>query len=270
MLDKYEFEINVLSDKGKKKETNEDSVFARAINTEKGNFGIFAVADGVGGTEWGKYASNLTSEMLGKWWDEHFPRYLMEENTLEEAVKDLKLEVELINLKIVEACSNLKKTMATTLSLIFIANDKAEIIHIGDSRIYRFRNSDINMLTEDHSWVEMQVKSGAMSREEAENHKNRHAILRCLGAKAECRLYQNQCKVKKNDCFLVCTDGFYRYFADSEINRKLIDSESDLENHAELLERMLQEIYAQGASDNISAILIRIKSKERKLAWWKK
>ena len=266
---KYEFEINVLSDKGKRKKANEDSVFANAISTEKGNYGLFAVADGVGGTELGKYASNLATERLTKWWNENLPRYLDKNNILDEVTNDLKLEAELMNIKIIEASNSFGKSMATTLSLMFIANKEASIIHIGDSRVYKINKAQIEMLTEDHSWVEMQVKSGAMTREEAEKHKNRHAILRCLGAKTECQLYLNRCEVKKNDCFLLCTDGFYRYFADHELIEKLMNSEIDYESQTEMLESMLMEIYEKGASDNISAILVRIKGKEMKLAWWK-
>lgn len=269
MARKYELEINVLSDKGKRKEANEDSVFANAISTEKGNYGLFAVADGVGGTELGKYASNLATERLTKWWNEHFPRYIDKQNILDEVTRELKLEVELMNIKIIEACNSFGKSMATTLSLMFVVNDEASIIHIGDSRVYKINKSQIEMLTEDHSWVELQVKSGAMTREDAEKHKNRHAIIRCLGAKTECKLYLNRCSVKRNDCFLLCTDGFYRYFADAELSEKLLSSDVDYESQTEMLESMLEEIYEKGASDNISAILVKINSKERKLAWWK-
>ncbi len=268
MPGKYDFEVASVTDKGKKKVNNEDAILINTGENQWGTFGLFIIADGVGGLDRGKEASEQAVLEVNAWWDHKLPVLLSQKKSIDCIAKDLKVEAELINLKIFEESGKKEGLMATTFSVLILVNDQGRIIHIGDSRIYQIRKNELELLTEDHTWVSQQIRKGLLKEEEAIFHKNKHAITRCLGYREWCEFFQNQVSLKKDDLYILCSDGFYNYYTDSELVHFFEQRKKTEQSYQELLQSMVERIYQLGAHDNISIILVKINKHDGCKRWW--
>ena len=150
---------------------------------------------------------------------------------------------------------NESEDMGTTMVVLLIKDDKASICHVGDSRLYRIREGEIEQITEDHSLLAGEIKKGTITKEQAKNYSLRHVITRAIGMRAD---IQCDCKiegVRSGDMFLLCSDGLSGMLEDSEILNITIK-----ENRIELCcERLIRKANEKGGSDNITAVLIKCK-----------
>ena len=166
------FSWAVSSDPGLRRSSNEDSYCTRP------DLGLFVVADGMGGHVAGEVASRVAVEAIeifiqetagadkNRTWPFPFePALSLEANRLKAAFR-------LANRRIASAIadSNDLRGMATTASAILTGPDGACVAHVGDSRVYVLRDSQLNQITNDHSWVEEQVRAGTMSPTAARQH----------------------------------------------------------------------------------------------------
>jgi PPM family protein phosphatase len=126
-------------------------------------------------------------------------------------------------------------------------------------------NDRFIQLTEDHSWVETEIRKGNLTREEARVHPRRNVLLQCLGIEQSLDILVNEGYINEGDIFLLCSDGFYSLFADSSICNLVlsrINKNIDLQTISdELVELANQQI---GATDNISLMLLRRMKFDRK------
>lgn len=143
--------------------------------------------------------------------------------------------------------------MGTTLSALAIKDNRAHIVHIGDTRIYCVRDDLIHQLTSDHSLVNEQVQAGIMSPDEARASSLRNIITRAIGHSKTVRADHFSLSVKENDMFLLCTDGLNNMLIDSEIN-KIISSLKP--NQA--VNKMIENSNDKGGDDNITAVLVQV------------
>lgn len=268
-LSKKNFELyyESITDAGKQKALNEDRVLTLTMEYENQVYGLFAVADGVGGTEKGECASQMAKEYLEAWFENELRKHLEHKYSFDDICDELLKKIEMLNKDIFYRAGAEAKSMASTLSLLFVYQGMFKVFHIGDSRIYRFRHGRLEQLTKDDSWVMQEIDAGRLNPEEAKIHPRRHIITGALGAKEDCSIYEYMGEIDTADVFLICSDGYYEYIEQGDLEYLYSDIERKELRHA--LEGTLELICRGRAHDNISAVLIMIGEKKRKSIWRK-
>ena len=107
--------------------------------------------------------------------------------------------------------------MGTTLTAVLVHAGKAHVVHAGDSRCYMFRDGHLKQLTDDHSWIAEQLRSGQISEAEAKSSKFRHVITKSIGFEREIEADMKSVPVSAGDCFLLCSDGMSNYIEHGEL-----------------------------------------------------
>lgn len=206
------------------------------------------VADGMGGHNAGEIASRIAVEQLKEQAmalnsvsdnNNDFQKWMIE------AVKQANREVYEVSLK-----AEGTQGMGTTVTALLIRGNKAIIGHVGDSRIYLWRNKTLSLLSEDHSMVNELVRLGELSEENARNHPHRNVLSRALGVESEIIVDCYQLEVQMNDVFLLCTDGFSNEVEEEEIAAEF-SVPGSLEEHLANLKRI---VLKRGAPDNFTAV----------------
>ncbi len=251
------FSIGALSDIGYVKKTNQDRILIKIGEEAHGEFGIFVVADGMGGLTAGDKASEIVITEFKKWWNTRLSIILnnSSQNNIKIIDKELDDLVFKINDKIIRFSHEINCRVGTTLSMLFIFKDKFIIKHVGDSRIYKI-NKEIVKLTEDHSWIAEQVRQGKMSEEDARNHPRSHVLLQCIGVKESVEVFRRKGEVLEEDVFLLCSDGFYNLLLKDEILDAVEEYKENDEDIQNKVEKLMEKVKVRGAVDNASAILI--------------
>lgn len=239
-----------LTDVGRKRTQNEDTFLV----SQEGQYAI--LADGMGGRMYGEVASSMAVEILARHLDEDLPRSIVRLDRQEQAVVAVNLLDEWIRL--VNQAIHAKgreddrfHEMGTTL-VVFLALDHQVVLgHVGDSRCYRFKDGTITRLTEDHSYVNTQVKSGVMTEEEARDSNQRNIITRAVGTASQVKADFNICQVRAGERYLMCSDGLTDMMSDEELV-SILERRKSLEESAEAL---VSAANAAGGRDNITVVL---------------
>jgi protein phosphatase len=233
-----------ITDRGlnEKRKQNEDSLLDLPA------VGLFVVADGVGGAQAGDVASQTAAEVL----QEAFTNISGDadiEDLMEVAIQRANSAIHQMSREI----SSLKM-MATTIVALHLANGKATIGHVGDSRCYRLDpKGNLFRETNDHSVVEDEVRAGRMTPEQAENHPSKNVISRALGADAEVEVDMKTLAAPPATTFLLCSDGITRHVSDNEI-REILATCRTAEDTCTELSRL---VFSRGAEDNLTAIVVK-------------
>lgn len=109
--------------------------------------------------------------------------------------------------------------MGTTLTAMLVHAGRAHVVHAGDSRCYLFRDGQLRQLTDDHSWIAEQLRSGSISEAEARSSKFRHVITKSIGFERDTDADIKSVPVSPGDCFLLCSDGMSNYVEHGELER---------------------------------------------------
>lgn len=230
------------TDVGKKRSHNEDACAYH--ETEQ----WAVLADGMGGHEAGEVASEIIIHTFENHWKDHKALPPKER---------LKKLIQLANGEIFKKgkAANIARGMGSTLVALVFEGSYFTLAWVGDSRAYLLRKNKLYQLTKDHSLVQLQVDMRILTEEEARNSRMRHILIRSVGGKEEVEvsLYGPE-KFKKEDLFLLCSDGFYQSFTLEEIKQHL-QSSQDL---PELANQLVQEANDRDGSDNITVLLAKI------------
>jgi protein phosphatase len=135
-----------------------------------------------------------------------------------------------------------------------VDGEDANVAHVGDSRVYLFRDGALQQLTSDHSWVNEQLQSGVISADQARGHPLRNVVTRALGGKPDLLVDMQLHKMKQGDVLLLCSDGLTTMVPDDEIARVLVEAGGELPRGAKAL---VAEANARGGEDNITVVLIQ-------------
>ncbi len=234
------------TDKGKVRDRNEDN----NIVIDCGSYKVFAVADGMGGMDFGDLASTTAVECIGKELSECGKHSITETET-----KKLFTNIfNVINNEIIKKCIEKKSItgMGTTLSVCIVTDDKAFIGHMGDSRIYIIREGKAIQVTKDHSYVEELIDSGRITREQAKIHPNRNIITRALGLDRDIEVDTDVFDLLDRDRILLCTDGLTNAVEDNEIAAIAVESPDPDKG----VRAMIAKANERGGRDNITVQLI--------------
>ncbi|MBR3624541.1 MAG: Stp1/IreP family PP2C-type Ser/Thr phosphatase [Selenomonadaceae bacterium] len=221
------------TDAGSVRETNEDALFASE--------NILLVADGMGGHAAGEVASSLLTETIKS--------YLTDRDFIDESV--LKDSILLANEVILRKANEKPEYygMGTTATLAYADKNILYYAHVGDSRLYVFRNGNLNQITEDHSYVAKLVKEGVITEEEALHHPKKNYILRAVGTEKKLEVDTGKLELLRGDKLLLTTDGITNVLDKENIIKML--SNDDI-NPAEMMVKLALKMVAR---DNITAVV---------------
>lgn len=232
------------------KEHNEDAVKVY-VNQPLFTYG-FVLADGLGGYGNGEIASNCVAECMGAAIENTSSiEGIFIDECFDTAQRILMEEKEIRGLP----------SIKTTAVLLLITDKVAKWGHIGDSRLYHFRDGKQLSRTMDHSVPQMLVLSGQIKEKDIRHHPDRSVMLRAMGSEwsmPEYEIDQREIPIEKGDSFLLCSDGFWELIEEKTMMKIL---KKDLTTH-EMLDEMVEEVKINGQGlemDNYSAILVRIK-----------
>ena len=256
MADQVRIEVAGETNVGRKRNHNEDNF---ALMPE---YGLYIVADGMGGHASGEVASKMSidalQEFLGETADDPdrtWPYKMDRSKGYEE--NRLITGVKLANLRIYEAAQRdgKKRGMGTTFVSLYAADDGIYVAHVGDSRCYRFRQGKLEAMTEDHSLLNDYIKMKRLTQEEIENFPHKNVIVRALGMKDTVKVDTRYDQPMIGDTFLLCSDGLAGPASDAEIAAVMTEYQgSDVK---EIASRLIEKANGNGGPDNITAVLVR-------------
>lgn len=189
---------------GRKK--NEDNL---SVSSNQ-NGALAVVADGLGGHGDGEVASLVAVQRL-----------IRELSNQEVTTDRMKIAMERVNNSVRWEQKMKNSDMKTTIAAVWLENGKAVISHVGDSRIYHFRDGKIIFQSLDHSVSQMAVKVGEISQNEIRGHVDRNKLLRALGMSQQTKTDITGREIFSGDAFLLCTDGFWELIDEREMEEDL-------------------------------------------------
>lgn len=221
------------------RKVNEDAIL------NKPEIGLWAVADGMGGYQAGDVASNMIIESLS---DIEHKAILSD---FVDTVEDKLIEV---NTQIQEYSDVMcdKQTMGSTVVCLIVRGRLGICLWAGDSRLYRYRNGELEQLSQDHSQVEELIHQGFLKREDAKNHPDANIITRAVGASENVYIAINVFSTQIGDTYLLCSDGLH-----NSLTTECIIESLNKPNVDESTENMLAMALGNNASDNVSLITVR-------------
>ncbi|MBR6185183.1 MAG: Stp1/IreP family PP2C-type Ser/Thr phosphatase [Clostridia bacterium] len=215
-----------------------------ALVLQSGTYGVFGVADGMGGHKAGDVASQMAAQVIKETLADAKPSADLLRSGIEEANRRIYME-QLENPDY--------NGMGTTVTVIWEDESRLLLGHVGDSRCYRLRGETLDQLSMDHSMVAELVREGLLTPEEAAHHPYRNIITRAVGTGDTIEVDVMDLSKLKGDKYLLCSDGLYEYLPESEIQELL--STLSLEEAADT---MLALALERGGKDNISLVLTEV------------
>ncbi|PAV28976.1 hypothetical protein CIL05_13425 [Virgibacillus profundi] len=277
MIKNEHVQTGSFSVKPSSKKANEDSLAysANILKSDQGAY-IFIIADGMGGHSMGDAASYFAVNYVLKWWRSTAWMNKRSEEFLKNCQEELIEVFHEINQKLIEIGRLENKEIGTTLSVLILIGNEYFICHIGDSRIYRYREKvltleepngdtiDLNeeksflQLTVDHSFASMQVENGVMTAEEAQSHDKAHYLTQCIGIKGEIEPFTASGKFTAADYFLLCTDGFYKLFTEEELKEQWSMKLEEKVSIKEVSDHFYDLVKKDSFHDDVSILTINV------------
>ena len=144
--------------------------------------------------------------------------------------------------------------MGTTLVAVWISRDLAVVINVGDSRAYHFTREDVRLITRDHSMVAYMVERGELTQEQAKLHPGKNVITRAVGTEPEVEGDVFTCRLRRDECILLCSDGLSNEMADQEMLFEVVHGLSK----SDCCQRLLHIAKNRGAPDNVTVTLAAV------------
>ena len=237
------------TDLGRVRENNEDK-FEYYLPEDDATLAtrgqVFLVCDGMGGHAAGQIASELAAKTF-------IDVYL--HHPSEDPAIAMQSAVTAANRFVVDVGRAVpaRRGMGTTLSGLIFIQDRAYTCQVGDSRIYRLRNGELTMLTNDHTWVDEAIRNGTLSPEEAESHPYKHVLTRAIGTEGDLKSDIESDSLNEGDIYLLCSDGLINHVDDETIADHLRAYKP-----SEACWRLVARALAGGGSDNCTIMIVRV------------
>lgn len=245
-----------LTDTGVVRENNED------------NYGLFheqnigLVCDGMGGHNAGAIASQIAVETIKGIINTKNKEILLQlapdiDPDFQALIAPVVLGFRLANLRIFNMATQKSefRGMGTTVAFLGFQEGQAILAHAGDSRIYRIRDREIVLLTEDHSWLNELLQDKEIDKDEARNFEKKNVITRALGMAPRVKVDLKIEPVEAGDLYILCTDGLTNSINDDLIQAITVNYQDDLKSAADHLVNMAKQV---DGSDNITVALIKV------------
>jgi protein phosphatase len=258
-----------LSDAGLKRPNNEDHfivadltrreiavennvVVPNAVHQPLGLYGtLLAVADGLGGHDDGEIASHIAVEAIVQ------TLFSLQQQRMS-ITEQLTLAAQEAHHAIRRYIATIpgSRSMSSTLTAAYVTHNEVAIAQVGDSRAYHFANGSLTQLTEDQTIVQMMLKKGMLTNEEAQNHPDRHVILQAMGQERAITPEITRAPLRYDDCILLCSDGLSSY-VDHQCIERILNEDT---NEPTRCNRLLEAAYAAGGEDNVTILLASLRS----------
>ena len=242
-------EFAQLSDIGRRRSINEDSVGAFVppnpqLLKDKGI--LLVVADGMGGHDAGEIASQTAVQTAIN---------VYYNSPSLDPVENLRSCVDAANTAINESAeeADSKSGMGTTMIVAVLKQNRLYLANVGDSRAYLVRNGIPEQISEDHSWVQEQIRAGKLSQEDLLTHPRRNLITRALGLYPDVEIDLFQRSVHEDDVIVLCTDGLWGQVNGDEIAETVINRPAK-----EAARVLVDTANERGGPDNISVTILRV------------
>lgn len=224
-----------ITHQGTVRKRNEDAF------VDRGDIGLWAVADGAGGHGAGDVASAAVAAALAD-----VPPGL----SAAEVLAQVRLRLNAVHRQLQQFAAQAVngETPATTVAVLMARGEHFACLWAGDSRAYMLRSGQLSQITHDHSLVQELVEAGELSPEAAESHPQANVITRAIGGPDELQLDKVSGRIEAGDMLLLCTDGLFKALHESEIARLLLSG-----GGAEIL---IEQALRSGARDNVTALVV--------------
>ena len=237
-------------------ERDKSNTFSSSPSDEMQIYGVF---DGMGGEALGEEASLIAAQVMNK---THKKLKTSERNNIE---KEILRSIEDANTKI---CKKIvesgEKRIGATFSTLIIENDSATVFNVGDSRVYLFRENKLQQVSVDDTTAQRLVNLGEITPEQAKTHKDRHKLTQHLGIfKDEMKIephVSEKIEIRKDDKFLLCSDGLTDMLTDEEISGILAQNKSC----EQLCKELVKVALKNGGKDNVTVVIIKAETEKKK------
>ncbi len=258
-LEKGRILVGTAQSTGLERSHNEDTLFVMQGNSEgEGslpNFGLFIVADGMGGHRAGEVASAISVRKVAHRITQDTILHLFDEHNSDEIppIQDMvRQALEVANDAVVERVPG----GGTTLTVALLLGNYLTIGHVGDSRASIISDNGSKAITRDHSLVERLRELGQLSEEEAASHPQRNVLYRAIGQGTNLEVDVVSHPVPSNGYILICSDGLWGVVEEDDIQNIVLNS-----SHPQIAcEQLIQAANAAGGPDNITAVLVQFPS----------
>jgi serine/threonine protein phosphatase PrpC len=277
-------EFGAVSDRGKVRSNNEDSYliyrtgrywehFQTSLSPEQlpdrfeENGYVMAVADGMGGHKAGQVASSLALRVgvatilnAARWGLklDNLPDREQEIKTVVDQCLEMVRQIHAVVTEEARRDPTLAG-MGTTLTASYSVGDDLFVLHIGDSRAYLFRDSQLQQITHDHTLVQQMIDSGEISPQDAARHRLRHVLTRAIGSNSEVEAEVSHLTLRDGDRILLCSDGLTGMVPDSLIATTL----ADVSCVQRACEQLVQLALDAGGKDNVTVLLAHYQIPQR-------
>ena len=243
---------------GKQRDHNEDSVLSltstMAGSAESIPFGLYIVADGMGGHQFGEVASNAAIRIMGGNITKKFHSYLysLPTQSLQESLQ------EVMETSITEAHQYVQREApgsGTTVTAALVLGQQVTIAHVGDSRAYSiYPDGRIDTITRDHSLVKRLEELGHLSKDEAANFPHRNVLIRALGQGESLEADVFTVPFPQAGYLMICSDGLWGVISEKDIYRSIAEAP----NLHRACQNMVEAANLAGGPDNITVILVQM------------
>jgi protein phosphatase len=242
---------------GLERKHNEDALFvltgSSAGEERLPEFGLFIVADGMGGHRSGEIASAIASRTVAKHLTQETFLDLMEFETTQ---RDHPPLLDTVRRAIQDANQQIVRYLpggGSTLTMVLLVGDQMTIGHVGDSRAYILSDNEAEMITRDHTFVERLLEMGEVTEEEAKNHPQRHVLYRAIGQGEALEVDVFTYPTPYGGKLLLCSDGLWGVVPNDEI----LDIVNQADNPQDACDQLIHAAMLGGGPDNITAVLVQ-------------
>ena len=239
---KIVFTSHAISHVGMVRKVNEDACL------DRGDIGMWVVADGMGGHNAGDLASQSIIAEL---------RHVVAPDKLSTMIDDIEDRLLEVNaqLRQISAQQHNYNTIGSTVVVLVIYGTHAVYLWAGDSRAYRLRSGVLTQMTRDHSQVEELIQQGLLRHDQAANHPQANVITRAVGADDRLLLDIDIEDAFPDDTYLLCSDGLYKHLSPEDIAGILGRAEP-----MSAAARLIDLANERGGTDNITAVVVRTRT----------
>ncbi|MBP5580312.1 MAG: serine/threonine-protein phosphatase [Ruminococcus sp.] len=244
------------TDVGITKTINQDSVCVKTAKTGTGRAALILVCDGMGGLSRGELASAEVIRSFAGWFDRELP-FELPEWDWQTAAHNVISRLRRLNAKLCEYGRRECMQLGTTATGIIAVNSEFMTFHVGDTRIYKISDK-LSQLTDDHTFVNREVKLGNMTPEEARTDPLRNALVQCIGVTDDVFPEVKLGNLENGVNYMVCSDGFRHVLREKELFEELspetLRTKDDMKKK---LRQLIDTVKSRDESDNITAALFR-------------
>lgn len=244
------------TDIGMVRGNNQDAIYSYFVSSrsveERPDFGLFVVADGMGGHHDGEKASSLTARVVASQVLSTIllPHITGDNENQEPITESLTSAIEKANSEVIKHVPD----GGTTVTSVIVIGDLAYIAHVGDSRIYLLAKDHLEQLTRDHSLVQRLIELDQLTPEEAAEHPNKNMLYRALGQNEAIEVDTLTRRLPPKSRLLLCSDGLWNQVDEKEI----VDIVKQTPNPQEACNKLIALANKHGGVDNVSVILLQM------------